>query len=54
VAADLSAPAAAGALAEAAVTTFGRLDIVVNNVGGTYPCPMLDTSTDFSRRSLSL
>jgi 7-alpha-hydroxysteroid dehydrogenase len=47
VAADLSDPAAAGALAEAAVTTFGRLDIVVNNVGGTYPRPLLETTTDF-------
>jgi 7-alpha-hydroxysteroid dehydrogenase len=47
VPADLSDPAAAGALAEAAVATFGRLDIVVNNVGGTYPRPLLETTTDF-------
>ena len=47
VPADLSDPAAAGALAEAAVATFGRLDIVVNNVGGTYPRPLLETTADF-------
>jgi 7-alpha-hydroxysteroid dehydrogenase len=47
VPADLSDPAAAGALAAAAVTAFGRLDIVVNNVGGTYPRPLLDTTSDF-------
>jgi 7-alpha-hydroxysteroid dehydrogenase len=47
VPADLSDPAAAGALAEAAVATFGRLDIVVNNVGGTYPRPFLETTADF-------
>jgi 7-alpha-hydroxysteroid dehydrogenase len=47
VPADLSDPAAAGALAEAAVATFGRLDIVVNNVGGTYPRPLLETTAEF-------
>ncbi|SNR46639.1 7-alpha-hydroxysteroid dehydrogenase [Haloechinothrix alba] len=44
---DLSDPEAAGALADAAHERFGRLDIVVNNVGGTYPKPLLETSTDF-------
>ncbi|UJW28302.1 SDR family oxidoreductase [Saccharothrix sp. AJ9571] len=44
VTADLSDPSAAAALAEAATGTFGRLDIVVNNVGGTMPRPLLDTS----------
>src|SRR5437763_13454697 len=33
VPADLSDPLAAAALADAAVEAFGRLDIVVNNVG---------------------
>lgn len=47
VPADLSDPAAAGALAEAAVATFGRLDVVVNNVGGTYPRPLLETTGEF-------
>ncbi|KAA0024678.1 SDR family oxidoreductase [Antrihabitans cavernicola] len=44
VAADLSDPDAAAALATAAVEQFGRLDIVVNNVGGALPKPLLDTT----------
>ncbi|EHR52040.1 short-chain alcohol dehydrogenase like protein [Saccharomonospora marina XMU15] len=47
VPADLADPANAAALADAAVETFGRLDIVVNNVGGTFPSPLLDTTPDF-------
>lgn len=31
-------------LVEAAISEFGRLDIVVNNVGGAMPKPFLDTS----------
>ncbi len=46
VAADLSDPEAAAALAAAGVEQFGRLDIVVNNVGGALPRPLLDTSPD--------
>ncbi|WP_243716069.1 SDR family oxidoreductase [Actinomadura darangshiensis] len=44
VAADLSDPAAAAALAERAAQEFGRLDIVVNNMGGAMPAPFMDTS----------
>ncbi|HEY4378111.1 MAG TPA: SDR family oxidoreductase [Acidimicrobiales bacterium] len=44
VAADLSDLDAVAALAGAAHEAFGRLDIVVNNVGGTMPRPFLDTS----------
>jgi 7-alpha-hydroxysteroid dehydrogenase len=47
LAADLSDPAAAARLAGAAQEAFGRLDIVVNNVGGTYPRPLLDTTVEF-------
>ncbi|RSN18062.1 short chain dehydrogenase [Streptomyces sp. WAC 05977] len=47
VPADLSDPAAAGELARVATAEFGRLDLVVNNVGGTYPRPLLETSADF-------
>ncbi len=43
VPADLSDLDAAAALAAAAVEAFGRLDIVVNNVGGAMPRPFLDT-----------
>jgi 7-alpha-hydroxysteroid dehydrogenase len=47
IAADLSDESAIRSLAAAAEEEFGRLDIVVNNVGGTYPCTYLDTSTKF-------
>jgi 7-alpha-hydroxysteroid dehydrogenase len=47
VAADLADEDAIRSLAGAAKEEFGRLDIVVNNVGGTYPCTYLDTSTKF-------
>ena len=42
---DLAHPEATAGLAAAAVKEFGRLDIVVNNVGGTMPGPLLNTST---------
>lgn len=44
VAADLSDLDAVAGLAAAAVDVFGRLDVVVNNVGGAMPRPLLDTS----------
>ena len=44
VPADLSDLDAAAGLAEAAVSAFGRLDMVVNNVGGAMPRPFLDTA----------
>lgn len=47
VPADLSELDAAAGLAAAARAEFGRLDFVVNNVGGTYPRPYLETETDF-------
>ncbi|KAA9152923.1 SDR family oxidoreductase [Amycolatopsis acidicola] len=47
VPADLSDAAAVAALATAAVDTFGRLDIVVNNVGGTLPRPLLESTPEF-------
>jgi 7-alpha-hydroxysteroid dehydrogenase len=45
--ADLSELDTVAELAVAAREEFGRLDIVVNNVGGTYPRPFLETDTDF-------
>lgn len=45
VTADLAHPEDTAKLADAAVEAFGRLDIVVNNVGGTMPGPLLNTST---------
>ncbi|MGH3880211.1 MAG: SDR family oxidoreductase [Actinophytocola sp.] len=47
VAADLSDVDTVSTLAEAARAEFGRLDVVVNNLGGTYPRPLLDTETGF-------
>ncbi len=44
VAADLSDLEQAARLAEVAKVELGRLDIVVNNVGGTMPQAFLDTS----------
>jgi 7-alpha-hydroxysteroid dehydrogenase len=47
VTADLNDLDAASNLAQVAKEAFGRLDIVVNNVGGTMPRPFLDTSPRF-------
>lgn len=45
VVADLAHPEATAELAAVAVEAFGKLDIVVNNVGGTMPAPLMNTST---------
>ncbi len=45
VEADLADVEVAAELAGRAVEAFGRLDIVVNNVGGTMPNTLLNTST---------
>ncbi len=44
VPADLSDLEAVAALVERAREAFGRLDLVVNNVGGAMPRPFMDTS----------
>ncbi|MBW0017238.1 MAG: SDR family oxidoreductase [Mycobacterium sp.] len=44
-AADLAHPEETAKLAAQAVEAFGKLDIVVNNVGGTMPNTLLTTST---------
>lgn len=46
VVADLSDLAQMPRLVAEAQDVFGRLDIVVNNVGGAMPRPFLETSTD--------
>ena len=46
VPADLSDLDAVEGLVDLAVAEFGRLDIVVNNVGGTMPMPFLDTTVE--------
>lgn len=47
VPADLSELDSVAELASVAGAELGRLDIVINNVGGTYPRPFLETDTDF-------
>jgi len=47
VPADLSDTDAAAGLAQAAYDEFGRLDVVVNNVGGTIPSAFLDTDVAY-------
>lgn len=47
VTADLSDVDSVAGLAAAARVEFGRLDVVVNNLGGTYPRPLLETTTEF-------
>jgi 7-alpha-hydroxysteroid dehydrogenase len=51
VPADLKDTEAAAKLAHAAFEEFGRLDIVVNNVGGAMPRPFLDTRVDHLERA---
>jgi 7-alpha-hydroxysteroid dehydrogenase len=47
VVADLMDLDAVRTLADVANTEFGRLDIVVNNVGGAIPLPFFDTTTEY-------
>ncbi|MCO6009418.1 SDR family oxidoreductase [Actinoallomurus purpureus] len=47
VPADLTDLTAAAGLAASAVEAFGRIDVVVNNVGGTMPRAFLDTTDEF-------
>lgn len=47
VPADLSDLDAVAGLADTAYAELGRLDIVVNNVGGTIPNAFMDTTTDY-------
>jgi 7-alpha-hydroxysteroid dehydrogenase len=49
--ADLNDLASLPQLVDAAKSTFGRLDVVVNNVGGTMPRPFLDTSPGYLERA---
>ncbi|MHB1584525.1 MAG: SDR family oxidoreductase, partial [Acidimicrobiales bacterium] len=47
VAADLADLDAVAGLAATAQAELGRVDVVVNNLGGTMPLPLLDTSPSF-------
>ncbi len=53
VAADLSDLDAVAGLAQAAYDELGRLDTVVNNMGGTFPTEFLKTSNEFLNEAFS-
>ena len=53
VPADLSDLDAVAGLAHAAYDGLGRLDTVVNNVGGTFPTEFLKTSNEFLNEAFS-
>ena len=46
IVADLGDVVQIRSLSDAARATFGRLDVVVNNVGGAVPQPFMDTSVE--------
>jgi 7-alpha-hydroxysteroid dehydrogenase len=48
---DLADVANLPTLVDTAMSEFGRVDVVVNNVGGTEPRPFLDTSEGFFERA---
>src|SRR4051794_26560117 len=48
---DVNDNDAVEALVARALDAFGRVDIVVNNAGGTMPRPLLDTSPGYIERS---
>ena len=51
VAVDLSDPASTATLAQVALEAFGRLDVVVNNLGGWMPRPILEVSPGHLERA---
>lgn len=51
VACDLSDLDQVAGLAETAAKELGRIDILVNNVGGTMPLPLLDTSPRYLKEA---
>ncbi len=52
LAGDLSSREGMQQLVDAAISAFGRIDVVVNNAGGSMPKPFLSTSERFFTESL--
>jgi 3-oxoacyl-[acyl-carrier protein] reductase len=52
--ADVTRPEASGALVDAAVAAFGRLDVFHGNAGGAVPTPIGETDDARYRRDLEL
>jgi 7-alpha-hydroxysteroid dehydrogenase len=50
--ADLNDTSGYEALVDATMGEFGRLDVLVNNVGGSAPRPLLDTSEGYFERAI--
>lgn len=50
--ADLSTREAMEGFVDATTTAFGRIDVVVNNAGGSFPAAFLDTSERAMRKAL--
>ena len=48
---DVNDNDAVAALVDRCIDAFGRVDIVVNNAGGTMPRPFLDTSPGYLERA---
>jgi 7-alpha-hydroxysteroid dehydrogenase len=48
---DVNDNDAIASLVDHAIDTFGRIDVVVNNAGGTMPRPLLDTSPGYLERA---
>jgi 7-alpha-hydroxysteroid dehydrogenase len=49
---DLNDTSTYPALIDAAIGELGRLDVVVNNVGGSAPRPLMDTSEGYFERAI--
>jgi 7-alpha-hydroxysteroid dehydrogenase len=49
---DLNDTSTYPALIEAAIGELGRIDVVVNNVGGSAPRPLMDTSEGYLERAI--
>ena len=54
VAADLRDPSAAAAVVETTVSRYGRLDVVINNAGGSPPSASAEVSPHFVEKIVAL